>query len=89
MIKVIGTILFIMGLISAISYAIFAVGVTHDTLTTTQKITQNPNDTQAINSGAENITKKTVDYAFDPSYLILTIIIGSTVIPVLRLIGFR
>ena len=78
-----------MGLISAISYAIFVVGVTHDTLTTTQKVMQNPNDTQAINSGAENITKKTVDYAFDPSYLILTIIIGSTVIPVLRLIGFR
>lgn len=89
MIKVIGTILFIMGLISAISYAIFVVGVTHDTLTTTQKVMQNPNDTQAVNSGTENITKKTVDYAFDPSYLILTIIIGSIVIPFLKLFGIR
>lgn len=89
MIKIIGLILTVMGLIAAISYAIFVVGVAHDTLTTTQKVMQNPNDTQAINSGVENITEKTVDYAFDPSYLILTIIIGSIVIPLLRAVGIR
>lgn len=89
MIKIIGLILTIMGIISAISYVIFVVGVTHDTLTTTQKVMQNPNDTQAINSGVENITRKTVDYAFDPSYLIIAIIIGSIVIPFLKAIGIR
>jgi len=89
LIKIIGLILGIMALFSAIGYAIFVVSVTNDTLTTTQKVIQNPSDTQAINSGAENITKKTVDYAFDPTYLIITIIIGFIVIPLLRAIGIK